>query len=72
MVGVGSLVEIGHMAALAGIGCIIVIPVMTGGTVIGYDGMRAIQYIIIIVIREIGRTPTGCSRVAGHTIRREI
>ena len=59
VVGVGCLVVIADMASHAGIRGVIVVPVMASGAVIGYDGMRAVQGVIIVVNRESGRRPTG-------------
>jgi hypothetical protein len=52
------------MATHTGIGRVGVIPVMTGGTIIGYKSMCPFQYIIVVVNAECGRFPT---RVSGMT-----
>ena len=70
VVGVGSLVVIANMTAHTGIRSVIVIPVMASGAVIGYDSMRAVQGVIIVVDRKGGRRPTGVCGMATRAIRR--
>ncbi len=71
VIGVGCLVVIADMTAHTGIRGVIVVPVMASGAVIGYDGMRAVQGVIIVVNRESGRRPTGIRGMATRTIRRD-
>ena len=64
-------IEISCMAANAGIGGIIVIPIMTGGAIIGNGCMCPIQRIIIIVNGKSRRRPTWFRRMTHRTIIRQ-
>ena len=68
---IGSLVIVRLVASGTGAWCIEVIPVMTGCTVIGDQGMGAIQGVEVIVIGEQGRVPVGICGMAGGTIHGE-
>ena len=52
-----------------GIGCIIVIPVVAGDTIVGNRGMCPDQWVVIIVDREAGRFPAWSRGVTHRTIR---
>ena len=64
MVRIGSRYISCIVTAIARIRCIIVIPVMTGRTIIGNTRMRSIEGVIIIVNGECGGLPT---RTGGMT-----
>ncbi len=72
MIGVGGLIVIGQVAPFTGIGCVVVIPVVTSGTVIGDWNMCSIQYPEIIVLGELRRTPSGIGGMTHLTIDREV
>ena len=72
MVGVGGPVEIRSMTAGAGIRGVVVVAVVAGGTITGDRQVRSVQDPEVVVIRELGRTPTGLGGMAGGTIRREV
>ena len=57
------------MAAKTGIWGVVIIPVMAGGAVISYHGMRSIEHVKIIVYGEAGRHPIRCRRMTHGTIR---
>ena len=65
------LVIVCRVAAEAGVRCVVVVPVVAGSAIIGYDSMCAIQHIIIIVNGKAGRRPIGLRRMTGSTVRRE-
>ena len=60
------------VAAVTGVGRVVVIAVMTGGAVVGNERMRAVQRIIIVVNIECSRRPAGCGGVATRAIRRKV
>ncbi len=60
------------MAAVTGIGRIVVIPVVTNGTIVCNRRMCTVQRIIIVVNRESSRRPPRSGRMAHGTIRRDI
>ena len=68
MVRIFRVVVICLMTAHAGIRCLRVITVVTSCTIIGYDGMGSVEYVIIVVVRHACRCPTGSRRVAGDTV----
>lgn len=72
VVGVGGRVIICGMATKTGIGCVIIIAVVAGRTVIGNDGMRTIQSIIIIVNSKGCRLPARLCRMTTGTIGWQI
>lgn len=71
MVGIIRLVVILLVATRTGIGCILVIPVMTGGAIHSDHRMGANQRIIIVVVRKLGGTPSGLRTVTGGAIHRQ-
>lgn len=67
MIRVLALCKVIAVATVTGIGCIVVIAVVTGRTVGGNIQVRTSQYIEIVVNGECGRLP-GCSGVTTGTI----
>lgn len=57
VVGIRGIVIIGGVAAVAGVGRVVIIPVVAGGAVIRNGGVRAVQGIEIVVDRERCRLP---------------
>ena len=72
MVWIGGLGVLRIVAAVAGIGCIVVIAVVTSCAVVGNRGMCAIQGIERIMNRETCGFPTGRGGVAHGAIHGEI
>ena len=68
MIWIRGTVIVVQMATYAGIWCIVIISVMTGGTVVGHGGMRPVQCIISIVAGKGSRIPFRFGRMAGSTI----
>ena len=60
------------MAAVTGIGCAVIITVVTGSTIIGDHSMCAIQHVIIAVNWKGGRLPARRRGMAHRAIRRDI
>ena len=60
------------MASFTRIGCIVIIAVVAGCTIIGNRNMCPIQDPEIIVVGELGRTPAGLGRMALGAIRSEV
>jgi hypothetical protein len=71
VIGVGRLVVIVLVAPIAGIRCVVVIPVVAGCTIVGDAGMRPNQSEEIIVVSEGSRHPVWLRGVACGTVRRE-
>ena len=71
MVRICGAVEICTVAPEACIGCIVVVAVVTGSTVIGYSGMSSRYDIIIVVVGKGGRTPPRCRGMARIAICRQ-
>lgn len=69
MTGVGRLHIIFMVAAVAGVGSIVVIPVVAGRAVIDNRCVRAINDPVIIVLRESRRRPTRIGSVTLGAIR---
>ena len=69
MVRIGRLVIVGRVAAGTGIRGVVVVAVVTSGTLVGNGCVRPIQLVIIVVDGECSRLPAG-SGVATCTIRR--
>ena len=67
---VSCLVVIDHVTSLACIGGVVVVPVVTGITIVGNDEVRSSQRVEIIVVKS-GRHPSGFS-VAFLAISREL
>ncbi len=63
------LVVISQVTSHASIGCVVIVSVMTCGTLVGDCGVCSIEWIIIIMYREQGRIPIRIRGVAGNTIR---
>ena len=72
VVRVGCLGEIRGMTTVAGIGCAIIITVVTRSTIRRYSSVRPVQCIIIAVNRESCRLPTRPCGMAHRAIRRNI
>ena len=68
VVGIGSVVVIGQMAAHTSVGRIVVIAVVTGGAVVGNGSVRSVEGVEIIVAGKGGRRPTGLGGVATRTV----
>ena len=64
---IGCLVIIIQMASYTGVRGGVVIPVVTSGTIIGNNGMGAVQRIYLIVNGECCRLPARFRGVAGST-----
>ena len=71
MIRIGGVTVVLRMAAETGIRCVIVVSIVTSGTVIGDGRVCAIQGIVIIVIGEGSGHPIGLGGVAAGTIRSE-
>lgn len=65
MIRVTRLVILGGMAAKTGIGCVVVIILVTGKTVGGNAQVSACQWVIIFMDREGGRLPARLGGVTG-------
>ena len=72
MVRVGGCIVIGSVAAVAGVGCIVVIAIVAHCTAVGNGSVCPVECIIIIVNREGGRFPVRSRCVAHGTIGRQI
>ena len=70
MVGVHSSIVICLVTANAGIRCVVVIPVVAGGTIC--IDVRPVQHIIVVVDRECSRFPTRRRGMAHGTISRNV
>lgn len=71
MVRIGGLVIVRLMASGTGTRRVEVVPVVAGGTVIGDQGMCAVEWIEIVVIGKESRIPVGVGGVTGRTIHGE-
>ena len=60
------------VAAIAGVGGVVVISVVAGGTVIGDGGMRTAEWPVVGVLRESGGLPSGIGGVALRAIGRQV
>ena len=69
---IGGIVVIIRMTTGTGIGCIVVVAVMTCCTVVGNSRVRSGQLIEVVVYRECGRRPARIGSVAGFTGGRQI
>ena len=72
MVGTGRCAVVCIVAAVAGIGCVGVVSVVTGSTVVGNGCVGSVQGVIIAVNRESCGFPARRCGVAHRAIRREI
>lgn len=72
VIGVRRGIIIGLVTTDAGVGCIVVVSIVTGCTVIGYVGMCSNQRIIVVVNRERGRHPVRIRSVTHVTVSRNI
>lgn len=68
VVGIGSGIVIGLVATDTGVGRIIIVSVVAGGTIVGDDGVCAVEGIEIIVDIEGSRHPVRIGGMAGGTI----
>ncbi len=68
VVGVGGLVVVFGMAAKAGIGRVVVVPVVTGRTFVCNDSVGPVKGVVIIVVGKAGRHPVGRRGMAGCAI----
>lgn len=59
-----GLVIIRLVTAITGVGCIIIIAVVTIGTLVCNGHMRSLQHIIVVMDRECRRLPVGIGGVA--------
>ena len=71
VVGVDRSVEILLVAADAGVGCVGVAALVAGGAVVGDLGVGALQGIVGVVVRHLGRIPVGRRGVAGIALLRK-
>ena len=62
------MIKVLNVAADTCHGCIIIVPVMTRGTIICDDGVSPVEYIEIIVVGKGGRVPVRGGRVAAYTV----
>lgn len=67
MVGIGGIVVIVGVATRTGVGCVVIVAVVTLGAIIGDTGMSPVQRVVAVVVRKRGRFP-GCIGMAGGTI----
>lgn len=58
MVGIGRLIVVRLVTADTGIGCVVVVAVVTGCALVGNGGVCSVQLIIIVVNRKSGRLPS--------------
>lgn len=72
MVRIGGLGIICRVASVTSIRCAIVITIVASCAIIGNDGVRPVQHIIIIVNRERGWLPIWRCGMAHRTIRRQV
>ena len=72
MVGTGRCVVVCIVAAVAGVGCVGIVSVVTGSTVVGNGCVGSVQGVIIAVNRESCGFPARRCGVAHRAIRREI
>lgn len=72
MIGICTLVIVVGVAAIAGVGRGIIIPVVTAGAVVGYNRMSSCKRVIIFMNWESGRLPAGCGCMAGRASGRNI
>ena len=70
VVWVGGSRIVSRVAAVAGVGRIVVIAVVADGTVAGNGSVCTLQHIIVIVHGERSRVPVGIGRMASRAIRR--
>lgn len=68
MVWIQGSIVIRLVATYAGVGRVVIIPVMTGSAIIGNACMRSIQSVIVVVNRESSWRPTSIRGVAHGTI----
>lgn len=71
VVGVGSGSVVGLVAAVAGIGGVVVVAVVAGGTLVGDGGVGAVEGIEVVVDVKGGGLPARFGGVAGGTIFRQ-
>lgn len=60
------------MTPYTGVGCVVIVPVVTGDTLIRDDGMRPGQDIILIMNPKCGWIPVGFCGMTGSTFGRNI
>ena len=72
MVGVHSSIVIGQVTSHAGIGCVVIVAMVTSSTIVGNVGMRTDQGIIIVVNREGSGFPARRRGMAHGTISRNV
>ncbi len=68
VVGVARLRIIEGMASVTGIGRIVVIAVMAGGTVRGNGCVRSLQHVIVVVVGKGRRHPVGRRSMTGCAV----
>ena len=68
VVGVGGIFILTLMASVTSVRCVVIVAIVASSTLICNGGMSAIQCIIIIVDREVGRFPVGLGCVAHGTV----
>ena len=68
VVGICGRVVVCQVTAYTGVGCIVVIAVVTGSAVVSDSRMRAIKCIVVIVVGKSRRCPAGLGGVAARTV----
>ena len=71
MIRIGGVTVVLRMAAETGIRCVIVVSIVTSGTVVSDGRVRPVQCIVIIVIDKSSGHPIGLGGVAAGTIGSE-
>ncbi len=71
MIGIAGLVIVCLVTTGTGGGCIEIISIMAGRTIVGDQSVGSVQWIEIVVIGKKGRVPVGIRGVAGGTIHGE-
>lgn len=72
VVGICCAIVIRQVTPCTGIGCIDVIAVVAGCTIVAYGCVGTVEGIVVIVNRERCRTPPGCRGVAHNTVIRQL
>lgn len=71
VVGIQTLVVVFLVTTRTGIGCVLIVTIMTCGAVLGNGNMGPINDPIIIMLGKFCRTPTRICRMTGGTIGRK-
>lgn len=72
VVRIDGVVVLFCMAPEAGVGCVEIITIVTGSTIIGDQGVCLNQRVVIVMIRECRRIPVGVRCMTRGTIHRQV